>query len=108
MEKRDYCINYVKGICEMKENCKFAHIIVEDKEIFLKLHESRKAYNNGMKPEADPFFQPSFNAVPTKSGNNKILSKCQGCGKGFVFDEKEISKGELRSITCFNCLALGF
>lgn len=101
MEKRDMCIKFLKSECDLRENCKYGHIIVPDKEVYLKMFES-KLINNGMIDNYD--LDIRFTTIIDKSGKSIVMSKCQICEKGISFDENKIKKGELQSYTCADCI----
>ena len=75
MEKRDYCYDYILSSCA-NNNCIYGHVIVTDKEAFMKKHEYKIKYRQVNKS------QPKFNDIkPTNKESSKIISKCVTCGK---------------------------
>lgn len=100
MEKREFCIDFIKGSCEQKGACKYAHVIVQDKEVYLKTFETNKAANSGVMFNENEDFVPKFTLLDPKNGGKKRwMTKCKECSKGFYFDY-EIERGSPESLYC--------
>jgi hypothetical protein len=100
MEKRDYCFDYIRDKCENLK-CQYSHVIVENKEEFLKKHEDRIRVRLEVKE-----YNPSFVEVKTNTvtSDKKKISKCVLCQKGFLVSERLIEIGDPSSIKCEACL----
>jgi hypothetical protein len=101
MEKRDYCFDYIRGSCDNLK-CQYGHVIVHNKEEFLKKHEHRIKGRIGEVKE----HTPSFTEIQSKSNptSNKKISKCVRCQRGFLVCEELIERGDPSSIKCDNCI----
>jgi hypothetical protein len=100
MEKRDFCIDFLKGNCDQKINCKFAHIIVPDPETFAKTYDSRKML---LKNDDGTTTEKKWTLMGTGTLNEKWMTSCDDCNKGFFFSSS-IEKGTIESLVCSNCL----
>ncbi len=103
MEKREFCIDFIKGSCELKGNCKYAHVIVPEKEVFLKTYETKKNMKVIGKDDEE-VKMPTFTLIDSKNGTTKKwLSTCITCAKGHYF-AFEIERGSPESLYCTNCI----
>ena len=107
MERREICINFIKGLCKDGINCLFAHVLVPDREMFLKTHEERVKENNSnsnSKTHMDNN-KPSqiFTLFEPSVGSRRWMTSCQDCEKGHSFDYN-IVKGSLESLYCNKCI----
>jgi hypothetical protein len=100
MEKRDYCFDYILSSCK-NDKCIYSHVIVTDKDAFIKKHEYRIKYRNTQHTA-----EPSFTEIkPKNNQSTKILSKCIICSKGFLFDQTAIKPGDTESMKCKTCIS---
>jgi hypothetical protein len=116
MEKRDICLDFLREKCDKKENCKYGHVIMDNKEDYIKFYEDTTVIDAKIKEtilklsKDEPLigledYKGSFNTMPEKNGRIPIMSKCFKCQKGFRFYRDEVQcLGEPRSITCDKCL----
>jgi hypothetical protein len=103
MEKRDFCIDFLKGACEQREKCRYGHIIVPDRETFLKTYDSTGGKMGSL--VSNDHKVPTYTEMNTKNGKKTIIATCQTCGKGFFFDAGKVAQGEPASLYCKTCLA---
>jgi hypothetical protein len=101
MEKRDYCFDYIREGCN-NQNCQFSHVIVKNKEEFLRKH----AHRIRIRVEPVREYKPQFEEIKTNTNNStrKQISKCVICQKGFIVSEILVLQGDLASIRCGACL----
>jgi hypothetical protein len=99
MERRDFCLEFIKGHCLDKINCKYAHVIVPDKQGYLSKIESKEIDCKLIEKYGDQVFQIY---QPSKD-KKKWLTKCKCCEKGFTFDF-EIERGSKQSLYCPVCI----
>jgi hypothetical protein len=104
MEKRDYCLDYIRGNCDDLK-CKFGHVIVDNKEEFLKKHEQKVRIRISPVQE----FKPSFSEIKRSNESDSkptanVISKCTKCQKGFLVNKDLVERGDPSSIKCKECL----
>ena len=95
MERRDFCLEFLEGKCLNNPKCKFAHIIVKDKEKFLK---SQKYFvkNQSVQEQDFKLYEPPV-------GNRKWITNCRDCSSIHHFDY-HIRKGTIESMYCKLCI----
>lgn len=103
MEKRDICLNYIKDQCEDKERCKYAHVIVENKENFISYYQQLNSKFINQSSLLN-WIDSSKNKTQI---NKKMLTKCP-CGKGFLYDPSQIMENDIRGKLCATCVTLWF
>jgi hypothetical protein len=103
MEKRELCMNFLKGCCEDSYKCKYGHIIVPDKDNYIKLHEATKTFYTISGKQYEP------SAITRIAGKNGVIlmTKCVVCGKGMVLNESKVEIGTPQSMFCQDCFSKG-
>jgi hypothetical protein len=97
MEKRDYCFDYIRGQCE-NYKCQNGHVIVENKEEFLKKHEHRIKIRFSE-------YQPNYVEIDTcNKVTDKVISRCVKCGMGFLVNKELVLNGAESGIKCKGCV----
>jgi hypothetical protein len=105
MEKRDICFDYIRGECN-NYKCQYGHVIVNNKEEFLKKHADRIRVRFTTSVE----YEPSFMEIHSISDNRaieKVISKCIKCQKGFLVAKDKILSGDIKGKKCKDCLYWG-
>ena len=95
MEGREFCLDFLEGNCLMNIKCKFAHVIMKEKEEFLKT-KKQKPMVIEENEQTYTMFEPSV-------GSRKWLTKCRDCEKAHYF-YYNIRKGSLESMYCRHCV----
>lgn len=99
MEKREYCYDFIENnnICERKDECLLAHVIVPShkKEEFLKTNPRPKWQAASYIDILSRRHETSIN-----SGSFHI-SKCINCGKGIKFNNLDLEMNN--KLLCQRC-----
>jgi hypothetical protein len=98
MERRDFCLDFIKGHCPDQILCKFAHVIVPDKESYLKQYEANKYKFETVEIEGQ-----TFTLFEQMAGKKRWMTKCKGCQKGHHF-EFDIDKESREAQFCKICI----
>jgi hypothetical protein len=95
METREFCVDFVKGKCYNNLSCKYAHVIMKDKESFLNTYKEI-----GIKPTNE---EQDFKLYDPPVGSRRWMTKCRDCEVMHYFDY-HIRKGSLESLYCRKCV----
>lgn len=103
MERRDFCLNFIKGHCPDKIKCKYAHVIVPDRQAYLSKFDSNQtdAMNGNLLIEK--YGDQVFKLYEPTKHKKKWLTKCLLCERGHTF-EYEIQRGSKESKYCHVCI----
>jgi hypothetical protein len=94
METREFCLDFLKGKCLNNLSCKYAHIIMNDKEAFLNSYQV-----DFLKQKEDQ----EFTLFDPPVGSRRWMTKCKECESMHYFDY-HIRRGSIESMYCRRCV----
>jgi hypothetical protein len=108
MDKRDPCLNFLKGNCDLKGKCTFGHYIIPNTEEFIKEYESKikSAKENKLESSSGIFSQNNQINSYLFSGDRiyfpqTVMAACDLCKKKFSYSQGE---RDIKTRRCMDCI----